>query len=286
MKRRKTSTARVFLRPGSGAISVNHRTFETFFPTEALRTQIRAELSTLRRDTGRGTTTLLTEQRLRDVSDAFQSSVMLYDSNVRMLLLEGIPRSFVAQLAVTPVPAVQLQTDLGTFNNVERLADGTVPMEVWLRNATRLLATSQQGAMLQYVLAEVTQRATGAPPIERPESNLPELLEQLGNPAHIGIGLLEQTLVRTEQHRSKITLSQPPQNRTKFVKGSNDAEIGIYPRKGQGSQENLFPRDQVSITALKRYPSPRTVSSFAECLPSFSLNRRICVSTVRVSIGF
>jgi small subunit ribosomal protein S9 len=42
--RRKTSTARVFLRPGSGAIKVNHRTFENFFPTEALRTQIRIPL--------------------------------------------------------------------------------------------------------------------------------------------------------------------------------------------------------------------------------------------------
>jgi small subunit ribosomal protein S9 len=42
--RRKTSTARVFLRPGTGAISVNHRTFESFFPTEALRTQIRQPL--------------------------------------------------------------------------------------------------------------------------------------------------------------------------------------------------------------------------------------------------
>ena len=42
--RRKTSTARVFLRPGSGAISVNHRSFETFFPSEAQRTQIRRPL--------------------------------------------------------------------------------------------------------------------------------------------------------------------------------------------------------------------------------------------------
>ena len=42
--RRKTSTARVFLRPGSGAIKVNHRAFESFFPTEALRTQIRIPL--------------------------------------------------------------------------------------------------------------------------------------------------------------------------------------------------------------------------------------------------
>ena len=42
--RRKTSTARVFLRPGSGAVSINHKAFDAFFPTEALRTQIRQPL--------------------------------------------------------------------------------------------------------------------------------------------------------------------------------------------------------------------------------------------------
>jgi small subunit ribosomal protein S9 len=42
--RRKTSTARVFLRPGNGAISVNHKAFDAFFTTEAVRTQIRQPL--------------------------------------------------------------------------------------------------------------------------------------------------------------------------------------------------------------------------------------------------
>jgi small subunit ribosomal protein S9 len=42
--RRKTSTARVFLRPGSGAITINRRGFDQFFPTEALRAQIRQPL--------------------------------------------------------------------------------------------------------------------------------------------------------------------------------------------------------------------------------------------------
>ena len=42
--RRKTSTARVFLRPGTGAISVNRRAFDAFFPAESLRTQIRRPL--------------------------------------------------------------------------------------------------------------------------------------------------------------------------------------------------------------------------------------------------
>jgi small subunit ribosomal protein S9 len=35
--RRKTSTARVYLRPGSGNFTVNRRGFEEYFPNEALR---------------------------------------------------------------------------------------------------------------------------------------------------------------------------------------------------------------------------------------------------------
>jgi len=34
----------VFLRPGNGAVTVNQRPFEAFFPTEALRTQIKTPL--------------------------------------------------------------------------------------------------------------------------------------------------------------------------------------------------------------------------------------------------
>jgi small subunit ribosomal protein S9 len=42
--RRKTSAARVFLRPGKGAISINSREFDVFFPTESLRVQVRQPL--------------------------------------------------------------------------------------------------------------------------------------------------------------------------------------------------------------------------------------------------
>ena len=42
--RRKSSTARVFLRPGSGIITINRRAFDDAFPTEALRTQIKTPL--------------------------------------------------------------------------------------------------------------------------------------------------------------------------------------------------------------------------------------------------
>lgn len=43
--RRKTSTARVYLRPGSGEITVNRRSFDAYFPNEALRMIIRQPLS-------------------------------------------------------------------------------------------------------------------------------------------------------------------------------------------------------------------------------------------------
>jgi small subunit ribosomal protein S9 len=42
--RRKTSVARVFLRPGKGEIKVNGRTFENFFPTESARATVRQPL--------------------------------------------------------------------------------------------------------------------------------------------------------------------------------------------------------------------------------------------------
>ena len=42
--RRKTSAARVFLRPGTGSITVNSRQFDAYFPTEVLRTQVRQPL--------------------------------------------------------------------------------------------------------------------------------------------------------------------------------------------------------------------------------------------------
>jgi len=43
--RRKTSTARVYLRPGTGEIRVNRKTFDEYFPNQALRMIIRQPLT-------------------------------------------------------------------------------------------------------------------------------------------------------------------------------------------------------------------------------------------------
>ena len=43
--RRKTSAARVFLRPGTGVITINHREFANFFPTDTQRMNVKRPLS-------------------------------------------------------------------------------------------------------------------------------------------------------------------------------------------------------------------------------------------------
>jgi small subunit ribosomal protein S9 len=43
--RRKSSVARIFLRPGKGEITVNGRAFENYFPTEGTRAVVRQSLA-------------------------------------------------------------------------------------------------------------------------------------------------------------------------------------------------------------------------------------------------
>lgn len=45
--RRKRGVARVFLRPGSGKITINGRELENYFPTEAARVPVRLPLQTV-----------------------------------------------------------------------------------------------------------------------------------------------------------------------------------------------------------------------------------------------
>ena len=42
--RRKSATARVYLRPGAGEVKVNHKAFDRYFPNETLRMIIRQPL--------------------------------------------------------------------------------------------------------------------------------------------------------------------------------------------------------------------------------------------------
>ncbi|WP_027002955.1 30S ribosomal protein S9 [Hugenholtzia roseola] len=48
--RRKTSVARVYMKPGAGNITINGRTFEDYFPTEVLRIIVQQPLKVADKD--------------------------------------------------------------------------------------------------------------------------------------------------------------------------------------------------------------------------------------------
>jgi V8-like Glu-specific endopeptidase len=97
-----------------------------------------------------------------------------YDDDIRRVLVRGIPFQYISALPEVGAPALQLSTDLMLFNNVERLADGSAPLEIWLRNAVNLLRTQVEAAPLQQALDKVSARVSGAPPVQNPTApNLP-----------------------------------------------------------------------------------------------------------------
>ncbi|QRN92900.1 trypsin-like peptidase domain-containing protein [Archangium violaceum] len=94
-------------------------------------------------------------------------------------LLSGIDPHYAQQLQNVALPPTALLLDtLNRLNETERIVDGTVPFERWLKNAAKLAGPRPDAQAFTRALSEIAQRASGAPPIENLDS-LPELLEQI-----------------------------------------------------------------------------------------------------------
>jgi hypothetical protein len=80
---------------------------------------------------------LSTEERAK-LEDAFDEADIEYTPDVRARLLDGLDRDYVKNVLLSSFgsqPATLLFDDLKRMNIVQRLGDGTVPLEQWLRNA-------------------------------------------------------------------------------------------------------------------------------------------------------
>ncbi|MFF0622628.1 trypsin-like peptidase domain-containing protein [Streptomyces sp. NPDC004296] len=112
--------------------------------------------------------------RLRDA--ALESG--LTDPTVRPLLLDGIMPKYRGTLPMLAAPMRQLHSDLAQMNQVERLVDGSVPLEIWLRNAVAQTTEAEPLKVFQRALDEVARHAGGEPDVlaDRPA---PELKEQI-----------------------------------------------------------------------------------------------------------
>ena len=72
----------------------------------------------------------------------------------REALLSGIPAAFVASLPGASSPADRILRDLGALNDVGELADGTVPLALWLRNALALAGGRMEAAVFRQALEQ------------------------------------------------------------------------------------------------------------------------------------
>ncbi|MFG2639850.1 trypsin-like peptidase domain-containing protein [Streptomyces sp. NPDC048370] len=95
----------------------------------------------------------------------------LAEDGVRRLLFAGTTAHFRASLPAMDSPLRQMHSDLDMMNQVERLIDGTVPLEVWLHNAIAQTVDAAPLAVLQRALDDVARDAAGEP--DMPAGPLP-----------------------------------------------------------------------------------------------------------------
>jgi V8-like Glu-specific endopeptidase len=119
---------------------------------------------------------ILTQQEITNIIGALISSGLDTSGN-RGALMQFISPQFIALLPSGHPPAAQLLSDLGRMNTVERLANGDVPLQIYLRNAALLLMGTEQEKDLRVALDQVTHRTSGAPRLD--PSQVPETKEKI-----------------------------------------------------------------------------------------------------------
>ncbi|MGW2014720.1 trypsin-like peptidase domain-containing protein [Streptomyces sp. NPDC001927] len=95
----------------------------------------------------------------------------LAEDGVRRLLFAGTTAHFRASLPAMDTPLRQMHSDLDVMNQVERLIDGTVPLEIWLHNAIAQTVDAAPLTVLQRALDDVARDAAGEPDL--PPGTLP-----------------------------------------------------------------------------------------------------------------
>jgi hypothetical protein len=107
----------------------------------------------------------LTRERIAEIRQFFSSGNVPYDAELRSLLLDSIDFQFVGQLRNYSNNAYQLSGDLNELNSVPRLADGSIPFEIWLRNAIEQLSFRDTANVLNRALDELTNGKSIVEPI-------------------------------------------------------------------------------------------------------------------------
>ena len=120
----------------------------------------------------------LTPAEVFDVVNSLAGSVNISIPQDRPVLLMSINKTFVGMLPVNAAPRTQLLLDIGQMNQAGRLANGEIPLEIYLRNAAMFLSEIDPAyEVIRRALDQVTHRSTGAPRLDL--ARLPEIREAI-----------------------------------------------------------------------------------------------------------
>ncbi len=131
-----------------------------------------------------------------DFQDLFKAALAVlgsdYQGPTRSSFFAGIPPGYLGGLPVAAAPNIQLMGDLNRLNRDVVLADGVVPLEVWLGNAVLLYSARPDTASLRQFLTRTSGRAVGAPSVAaRPADDQVTLQAILGRDETLAFGFLE-----------------------------------------------------------------------------------------------
>lgn len=119
----------------------------------------------------------LPQSRIHSLVTAFSDLQITYDTAARVSFFSGIPASYTALLPIGQPPAIQLLGDLARLNGLERLADGSVPLFVWLMNAAVLAHGTESEKVFLRAADDIVHRVTSEPRIDL--ANVSETKEAL-----------------------------------------------------------------------------------------------------------
>jgi endonuclease G, mitochondrial len=105
---------------------------------------------------------LITKEQREEIED-LAVAAGLFDPQYRGSLLDGIDPGAAGFIPVNNPPRLQLQIDLGWVTDTERIANGAVPLLIWLKNAARLRRTFADGPSFRRWADYVSGLAGGEP---------------------------------------------------------------------------------------------------------------------------
>ena len=106
----------------------------------------------------------LPQNRVDEIADAVLLRIG-YAATTRDALFANIDNGYKNMMPVLPIPLMQIKSDLQDLNNTQKLVDGTVPFQIWLRNAGSFLKPFVESKIIQQALEDITNQSVKSEPV-------------------------------------------------------------------------------------------------------------------------